>query len=296
MRRLSVAGLAAALLLLAASCQGTKQPLETRMYEYSDMTDHASLSFHVELPTAKWGPGAAIREELLKVADLQLGTMFQYESGRSFPAFEGDWRDAQAFLDYYWGQSLALIDRYSQEDADLREEAVRENEDMSEEEKESFLETTPDWEYDFQLTLEEEHPRYVVFLSEDYVYMGGAHGGVTGQGSLTFDRKTGRRITHLVDPGCADRIQPLLEKGLCGYFADSGEEVSPEELRGWLFLEEGEDIPLPAWEPFPTEEGLVFTYQQYEIAAYAFGMPSFVVPYEEIMPFLTPEAALLLVR
>jgi hypothetical protein len=34
----------------------------------------------------------------------------------------------------------------------------------------------------------------------------------------------------------------------------------------------------------------VFTYQQYEIASYAEGMPSFVVPYPDIEPFLTPEA------
>ena len=295
MKRILVAGLCAAALLFAASCQGTKAPLATKTFEYTDTTDHASLTFLAELPTAKRGAGAAIREDLLKVVvDGQLGSMFQYESGRSFPAYEGDMRDLKAVMDYYWEESLALIDSYSEEDARMREEAIMESEEMDEEEKAIMIADAPGWEYDFQLTMDEDNPRYVVFSSEDYVYMGGAHGGVTGKGSLTFDKKTGRRIEHVIDPDCTEAIQPLLEKGLCSYFVEGGEEVSPQELREWLFIEEGGDIPLPVWEPFPSEEGIVFTYQQYEIAAYAFGMPNFVVPFDEIRPFLTPEAVALL--
>jgi hypothetical protein len=34
----------------------------------------------------------------------------------------------------------------------------------------------------------------------------------------------------------------------------------------------------------------VFVYQQYEIASYAVGMPSFTVAYDKLLPYLTPEA------
>ncbi|MBO6068986.1 MAG: DUF3298 domain-containing protein, partial [Bacteroidales bacterium] len=57
----------------------------------------------------------------------------------------------------------------------------------------------------------------------------------------------------------------------------------------YLFLD-GDTIPFPVWTPSPTEDGLCFTYQQYEIAAYAMGMPSFVIPYDKVKPYLTPEA------
>lgn len=35
---------------------------------------------------------------------------------------------------------------------------------------------------------------------------------------------------------------------------------------------------------------MIFEYQQYEIAPYAAGMPSFKVHVNEVKPFLTPEA------
>ena len=34
----------------------------------------------------------------------------------------------------------------------------------------------------------------------------------------------------------------------------------------------------------------MFTYQQYEIASYAAGMPEFTIPFEDLFPYLTPEA------
>ena len=100
-------------------------------------------------------------------------------------------------------------------------------------------------------------------------------------------------MERFLDPACLDAIQPLLRKGLTDYFKDGDMEITPEELDNVLFLESG-TIPFPAWTPFPGENGLVFTYQQYEIAAYAAGMPNFTIPYDEILPYLTPEAKLLI--
>ena len=55
------------------------------------------------------------------------------------------------------------------------------------------------WGYDFSLKKIGEGERYVVFQSEDYVYLGGAHGGVTGKGCLTFDKENGSYAEHIVD-------------------------------------------------------------------------------------------------
>ena len=110
---------------------------------------------------------------------------------------------------------------------------------------------------------------------------------------MTFDKKDGRLVESLLVPGCTEAIQPLLVKGLLGYYSEAGMEMGEEDLLQHLFIENN-TVPLPSWTPYPGEEGLVFTYQQYEIASYAEGMPSFSVPYEEIKPFLTEEAAKLL--
>jgi hypothetical protein len=49
-------------------------------------------------------------------------------------------------------------------------------------------------------------------------------------------------------------------------------------------------IPLPTTPPYMTIEGFTFIYQQYEIVAYAAGMPSDVIPYEQMKPCLTEYA------
>ena len=53
-------------------------------------------------------------------------------------------------------------------------------------------------------------------------------------------------------------------------------------------------LPLPATDPWLTKKGVSFIYQQYEIAPYAAGMPSFVLAYDDIRPYLTEDAAKML--
>lgn len=43
-----------------------------------------------------------------------------------------------------------------------------------------------------------------------------------------------------------------------------------------------------------TEEGFAFIYQQYEIAAYAMGMPTDIISYQQVKPYLTEWAKELL--
>ena len=171
--------------------------------------------------------------------------------------------------------------------------SIEENDGLTEDQRKEILDEMPGWEYEFNLLKDRETDKYVVFLSQDYVYLGGAHGGVTGRGGLTFGKKDGVLVDKMLDPACLDAIQPLLRKGLTKYFSDEDMEITQEELDNYLFLETGV-VPFPAWTPYPSEEGLVFTYQQYEIAAYAAGMPEFTVPYADILPYLTPEAKALL--
>ena len=104
----------------------------------------------------------------------------------------------------------------------------------------------------------------------------------------------GHFVKVLIDPKNAEAMQPLLTKGLISYFADAGEQIAEGDLRGYLTLSDEDIIPLPVWQPYPTKDGLVFTYQQYEVAPYAAGMPSFVLPYAEVEQFLTEDAAKML--
>ena len=292
LRTLFAIGLA---VLAAVACRPSGgKDLVTETVNYEDSTAHADLSIKVELPVA--GQGAAadrIRAALVEVMDEQLSHIGSYEEERLFPPYEGSTDKTDLLLEYYRGKALESIGKQSQEDYDERVASIEENDGLTEGQRKEILEEMPGWEYEFNLLKDRETDRYVVFLSQDYVYLGGAHGGITGRGGLTFGKKDGLLVEKTVDPASLDAIQPLLRKGLTKYFSDEDMEIAQEELDNYLFLETGV-IPLPAWTPYPSEEGLVFTYQQYEIAAYAAGMPEFTVPYADILPYLTPEAKALL--
>ena len=292
MRKILAVGLA---VLAAVACRPSGgKDLKTETMEYEDSTAHADLSVKVELPVPGQGAAAErIRKKLVEVMDGQLSHIGTYEEERQFPAFKGDAGKTESLLTYYRDKALEVLGKLSQEDYEERVNSIEENDGLTDEQRKEILDDMPGWEYDFGLLKERETDEYVVFLSQDYVYLGGAHGGVTGRGSLTFDKKDGHLVEQFLDPACLDAIQPLLRKGITAYFSEDDNEISPEELDNYLFLESGV-IPFPAWTPYPDEDGLVFTYQQYEIASYAAGMPNFTVPYEDLRPYLTPEAKALL--
>lgn len=279
--------------LAVIACHPSAQKLKTETFDFADSTAHSHLTIKAELPVPGKGAAAQIRAKLIDVMDDQLSHIGTYEKDRMFPAFEGDKDDSKALMEYYRSQAAGIIGTVSQEDYDERVQSVDENDGLTEEEKADILSTMAGWEYDFTLSKTEETDRYVVFLSEDYVYLGGAHGGILGRGPLTFDKKDGHLFENFLEASRLGDMQPLLRKGLSAYFSDGGDEVTPEQLDEWLMLENGQ-IPYPVWAPYPTQEGLVFTYQQYEIASYAAGMPNFTLPYPDILPYLTPEARKLL--
>jgi hypothetical protein len=47
---------------------------------------------------------------------------------------------------------------------------------------------------------------------------------------------------------------------------------------------------MPQCPPIFTEEGILFLYNQYEIAPYALGLPQFVLTWEKVMPYLNVTA------
>ena len=284
---LASAGLLA---LLAASCAPRGGAISYEQRHFSDSTAHAYLVMNLELPAARPGAARVIREALVEVMDQALCHADTYVEERAFPRFSGDPDDTDALMDYYTVQTLEHIGRLSQSDYEERESAIRESDTLTPEEKELLSAEAPMWAYEFNLGLENETDRYAVFRHLDYTYMGGAHGGILGSGFPTFDKQDGHQVTPVLQPDCTEDIQPLLVKGLMEYFEDSDGPLTEDELFEILLFDQEGVIPLPTWEPFPSPEGLVFTYQQYEIASYAAGMPSFAIPFEQVREFLSADA------
>ena len=295
MRLFSTSAIVAAVLpLLALSgCNNSNKTIKTETFTFYDSAQYADVSVNAELPTSVKGVAGAIRKGLIEVMDSQLAFIGSYEGERLFDPYDGDPSDNAALVDYYRRKAMEVMDSNAAQDHEERVSYIMEDEDLSDDQKKDIIADIPRWEYDFNLGKQYETGRFVVFNSSDYIYLGGAHGGVIGQGSPTFDKKDGHLVTQFLRDDALVPMQSLLVAGLVDYFSDEEGTINADNLRDYLFLDD-ETIPFPAWTPHPAQEGLCFVYQQYEIAAYAMGMPSFIIPYDALKPYLTPEAADLL--
>lgn len=277
----------AAVLVAAASCTSSNKGFKTETREYADSTAHSYLTIKAELPVATTEGTTVMRQTLVDVMDKALSHIDNYEQKRAFPRYDGDLNDSEALFSYYEKQALEEIGALSQATADMRAQGILESETLSDAEKQAYLADVPGWGFEFNLKKTYETDRIVVFDSQDYIYMACAHGGIIGEGPMTFDKESGMRIRDFFEPGAVADMQKILRAGLETYFADRM-EAAGTKLDDHLHLKDG-IVLLPEWAPRPCEEGLTFIYQQYEIAAYADGMPEFTLPYKDVKPYLLPE-------
>lgn len=283
------------LIALGVSCKEQKKGVteiaeaSIERFMESDSAKYAHLDLEIELPVASDEVRTSIRRQLVKLLAERLPKVTSYEGENFFAPYDGDTADGKALTDYYRQQLIALLDSLSMDDARERIRYIDEAEELSEEEKAQQKSEIPGFEYSYKLKQLADTLGYVVYLSQDYIYMGGAHGGIGGDGCLTFDRETGLQVEQMIDSASVEQIQPLLIEGLLSYYNDNEVQLSETDMRSRLQIE-GDIIPLPVQQPYPSKEGLVFTYNQYEITCYADGMPSFVIPFDKIAPFMTPQA------
>ena len=145
------------------------------------------------------------------------------------------------------------------------------------------------------VTFPDQTDRYITLFYHTFDYGGGAHGYTTEVG-FTFRKSDGKQLGEQI-PMLTDTDSPkfaqILKEGVRSFFSDGTEPMSDEELLEYLFAEEVEsldNLPLPGNHPYFTKTGVVFLYTQYEIGPYSSGIIRFEVPFNDILPYLTPEA------
>ncbi len=270
-------------------------PLEIENYTFSDSSKYANISIKVVLPVAKDSVSLIIRDSLANIIGNSIRSYqgSQMEDTKPLIAkYNGDEKDAKSMFDYYSKEVSKMLNSQAKNDYDERVKYWEEDTTITEEQRKEYKESITPWDYSMDVTKTFEDSTYVVFSGSEYAYIGGAHGGVFGFGGITFRFSDGSKVNGFLKDNVVKDMQPLLKKGLKEYFNENADDkiTTDQQLMEQLMLPEESKglIPLPAWTPFPDEKGkgLVFTYQQYEIACYAVGMPSFVLTWEELKPFL----------
>lgn len=147
---------------------------------------------------------------------------------------------------------------------------------------------TTTYEYDYSVRKAYETPAFVTYVSHNYVYSGGAHGGVNFSGAV-FALADGRQYgwNNMFEPEALDAVRGLIAAGL---MADYFKVDTQEAFMSVLQLDPGAtELPLPVASPVFMAEGVEFVYQQYEIACYAAGIPTCTIPYDKLMDKFTPQ-------
>lgn len=252
-------------------------PLTWTTVAMTDSADSYTVKYNIAYPTD--GDEVLVNAIRRWINDELTPTTYDEDTGKEVKVnpYTGSLDNGREVVSYYVKQEAAQL-KADYEEMTADSEGGEDGESMQ----------WPASESDVEVKLDGQTDQFLSMTSSTYDYMGGAHGISTFAG-VTFSKVTGKQLTKVVKANSARQMQALLLKGACEYFSEGGEKVTVGNVKQYLQLE-GNVIPLPSVEPYLTEKGVMFVYQQYEIACYAAGMVSFCVPYKRIWNYLTPEA------
>lgn len=282
--------------LVLISCNSAKKENAengTTPVEYADSTQYAVLKMSAELPDGNDNVSQIIRDTLCKVIKDQISSVDELTADGTIEEYKGKSSDAGAFVKFYGEQAFRNLSANSEKISKERMAMMKADSSIKPDDKADMKEAVMQWTYDMSIKKIESSDRYAVYLSRNYEFLGGAHGIVSGRGPLIFDLSTGALADNLLQADAAEKMQPLLRKGLVSYYSADNKQFTEEDLKSHLQVK-GDIIPLPSYTAYPSKDGLVFTYTEYEIAPYSDGMPTFTLPYSDVKPFLTDAAKKLL--
>lgn len=138
----------------------------------------------------------------------------------------------------------------------------------------------PHSQFEGNYTLSEQTDLYVTYISEGYVYTGGAH-PLPWYFGTSFHKVDGSRMGYDMFEDPEQLIELISENIRKQYFA----KYNTEEEE-YLF-EPDEPFQLPTNEPWIETDSVVFCYAPFEIAPYAAGMPLCKISKTDLLPYLS---------
>ena len=130
--------------------------------------------------------------------------------------------------------------------------------------------------------------RFVTYQQCTHDYNGGIHGYYT-QRLISFDHEHRQEIdyNYLFTPQSKQQLFEMLKEAAKKNPKSKDREINLEEA---ICMKDGNGVPtgeLHFPQPGLSDEGVVFSFQPYEIDCYAAGTFHFTIPYDKIKPLLT---------
>lgn len=249
------------------------QPLTFTTVTCADSTQYASTRYVVAYPTEGSGPLlSAVRNYICRFIAPTLYNDDGSEGTR--PVFTGDKSNAKAVVSFFQQTDQAQLEKGAKETIALMED-------------DNPWEGITSTSY-MTLRFYHQTAKFLTLTHETYNYDLGAAHGLETAGGVTFSKLTGKQVNRVVNRQKTRLMQALLKQGI--YRSFKRQDPTITRAQALASLQCGNTIPLPEREPYFGKNGVVFTYQPYEIACYAAGIISFTVPYSQMLPYLTAEA------
>ena len=250
------------------------------MRRQEDITDNISVVcvFEVDVPTASVPNGRLLNSWLNNIAlatisgpdTLLVSPHFAAYYWKNRSKYQGSIDDRIAVYDY--------MARYFTNDV------------------KPYIENDGDWwerRYYSSLSLRAKYSngRFVTYQMATNENLNGAHGYYTLQ-MVSYDPIHGQPIdwNYIFKPGSVGQVVKMLE-----HIAEADPDYMSWNANIYRYAYhisvewyDAEETLLP--NPALTDEGVLFSYQPYEIACFAAGMYHFTIPYNRLMDYLTDEA------
>jgi hypothetical protein len=154
--------------------------------------------------------------------------------------------------------------------------------------KDNFFEedgSEPRSNYEENFSLSEQTDQYVTYITEGFLYSGGAH-EMPWYNGTTFSKIDGSIVGYDLFEDPEQLIKIIAENIENQYFSKYAEED--------FFFDYQDITTLPENEPWIETDSVVFCYQPYEIAAFAAGMPLCKIALSDLKPYLSEKGKLFL--
>lgn len=129
-------------------------------------------------------------------------------------------------------------------------------------------------------TLSEQTDIYVTYISEGFLYTGGAH-PMPWYFGTSFSKTDGNIIGYDIfeDP---EQLMGIISENIRKQYFEPNNTEEEEYL-----FEVDEPFQLPSNQPWIETDSVVFCYQAYEIAPYSAGMPLCKIAIDDLKPYLS---------
>ena len=187
-----------------------------------------------------------------------------------FPDLDKDMTDPKAAMDKYIREYIKFYDKSEDVSADNDKE-------------DADVQTEIAWWDNEKMIIRNNSENILSYSIESDRFTGGAHGGKNYLNAV-INLKTGERITE--DDLFTEESKPLISEIILKKIMEKHQVEKAEDLEQIGFFDVAE-IGLNK-NFYVTEQGIVYTYNEYEIAAYALGTTEVLLNYKDISGFMIP--------